>query len=144
MICHKLDASKNLVGLIHFRLWTGGGRFAMTGQAGFFDVDERLQRLSDLGDQLEAYAATVDFEIFRAPLEAALTYADGLKAPAAGTEIMNCRLVVIGSSCVVDDLIWGSQGSRGPRLWFCQLRARRSPRVNVLAPDTDLRQRASD
>jgi IS5 family transposase len=31
----------------------------MTGQAGFFDVDERLQRLSDLGDQLEAYAATV-------------------------------------------------------------------------------------
>ena len=51
----------------------------MTGQADFFDIDERLQRLSDLGDQLEAYAATVDFEIFRAPLEAALAYADGLK-----------------------------------------------------------------
>ncbi len=51
----------------------------MAGQAGFFDVDERLQRLSDLGDQLEAYAATVDFEIFRSSLEAALAYADGVK-----------------------------------------------------------------
>lgn len=51
----------------------------MKGQVGFFDVDERLQRLSDLGDQLEAYAATVDFEIFRSPLEAALAYADGVK-----------------------------------------------------------------
>ena len=44
---------------------------------GFFDVEERLQRLSDIGDQLEAYAAAVDFEIFRADLEAALAYADG-------------------------------------------------------------------
>ena len=34
----------------------------MKRQVGFFDVDERLQRLSDLGDQLEAYAGTVDFE----------------------------------------------------------------------------------
>ena len=48
-------------------------------QAGFFDVDERLQRLSDLGDQLEAYARTVDFELFRSELEAALAYADGCK-----------------------------------------------------------------
>lgn len=51
----------------------------MKRQVGFFDVDERLQRLSDLGDQLEAYAAAVDFEIFRSPLEAALAYADGVK-----------------------------------------------------------------
>jgi hypothetical protein len=44
----------------------------MVGAAGFFDVDERLQRLSDLGDQLEAFTAAVDFEIFRPELEAAL------------------------------------------------------------------------
>lgn len=25
-------------------------------QSGFFDFDERLKRLSDIGDQLEAYA----------------------------------------------------------------------------------------
>ena len=32
----------------------------MATQPGFFDVEERLQRLSDIGDQLEAYAAVVD------------------------------------------------------------------------------------
>ena len=46
---------------------------------GFFEVAERLQRLSDIGDQFEAYAAVVDFEIFRADLEAALGYSDGAK-----------------------------------------------------------------
>lgn len=29
---------------------------------GLFDVDERLQRLSDIGDQLEAFAGVIDFE----------------------------------------------------------------------------------
>lgn len=48
-------------------------------QADFFDVDERLRRLSDLGDQLEAYTKAVDFELFRAELEAAVAYADGTK-----------------------------------------------------------------
>ncbi|MEW9275199.1 hypothetical protein AB2L56_15310 [Gluconobacter oxydans] len=32
-------------------------------QAGFFDVEERLARLSGLGDQLEAFSRTVDFEV---------------------------------------------------------------------------------
>ncbi len=44
---------------------------------GFFDVDERLQRLSNLGDQLEAFAGAVDFEVFRPDLERALAYSDG-------------------------------------------------------------------
>ena len=51
----------------------------MAGQPSFFDVDERLRRLSDLGDQLEAYGRVVDFELFRPELEAALSYADGAK-----------------------------------------------------------------
>jgi len=46
-------------------------------QRGFFDVDERLKRLSDLGDQLLAFAGAVDFEIFRPELNAALAYSDG-------------------------------------------------------------------
>jgi hypothetical protein len=46
---------------------------------GFFDVDEPLQRLKSLGDQLEAYAKAVDFELFRPELETALAYADGTK-----------------------------------------------------------------
>ena len=41
-------------------------------QAGFFDVEERLARLSGLGDQLEAFSRTVDFEVFRPELEKAL------------------------------------------------------------------------
>lgn len=49
----------------------------MRGQPGFFDIDERLKRLSDLGDQLETFAGAVDFEIFRADLVRALAYSDG-------------------------------------------------------------------
>jgi len=37
-------------------------------QPGFFEVDERLARLSDLGDQLEAFSRAVDFERFRPDL----------------------------------------------------------------------------
>jgi hypothetical protein len=46
-------------------------------QPGFFDVDDRLKRLSDLGDQLEGFRAAVDFEMFRPDLDAALAYSDG-------------------------------------------------------------------
>lgn len=48
----------------------------MRGQTGFFDVDERLKRLSGLADHLEAFSAAVDFETFRADLVAALGYSD--------------------------------------------------------------------
>ena len=49
----------------------------MGDQPGFFDVDERLKRLSDLGDHLEAFGLAVDFEMFRADLAAALGYSGG-------------------------------------------------------------------
>ena len=49
----------------------------MAGQPGFFDVDDRLKRLSDLGDQLETFRWVVDFELFRPELNAALAYSDG-------------------------------------------------------------------
>lgn len=48
-------------------------------QRGFFDVDERLKRVSDLGDPLEAMAAVVDFEGFRPILDKALDRSDGAK-----------------------------------------------------------------
>ena len=47
---------------------------------GLFDVEERLRRLSDIGDQLEAFSTVVDFEMFRPELDAALSYSDGAKA----------------------------------------------------------------
>jgi len=48
-------------------------------QPGFWDVEERLRELSAQGDPLEKLAATVDFEIFRAELDAAVGSRDRSK-----------------------------------------------------------------
>jgi IS5 family transposase len=78
-VTDKADASKNLANSPHFCFHCDGwiGDDSMRRQAGFFDVDDRLKRLSDLGDQLEAFEAAVEFEAFRPELNAALTYSDG-------------------------------------------------------------------
>jgi transposase, IS5 family len=56
------------------------GEAGMTGrQPGFWGVEHRLRELSAQGDPLEKLAATVDFEIFRADLEAALGVRDRSK-----------------------------------------------------------------
>jgi transposase, IS5 family len=55
-----------------------GGR-RLRGQAGFFDIEERLNQLSAKGDELERLSQVVDFERFRADLEAAGPRADGSK-----------------------------------------------------------------
>ena len=34
-------------------------------QVGFFDIDDRLERVSALGDPLEVMASVIDFEAFR-------------------------------------------------------------------------------
>jgi IS5 family transposase len=49
------------------------------GVPGFFDMDERLAELSSKGDDLERVNAVVDFELFRASLEAAVPRADRSK-----------------------------------------------------------------
>ncbi len=51
----------------------------MAGQPGFLDAEARLQALSAKGDPLERLAAAVDFELFRAELEAALQRSDRSK-----------------------------------------------------------------
>src|SRR4051812_25371285 len=48
----------------------------MRGQAGLFDVDERLKELSAKGDHLERLNGLVNFELFRADLEQAVPRAD--------------------------------------------------------------------
>lgn len=40
----------------------------MRGQAGFWDIDERYVRLSEVGDPLEKLNAVVPWEVFRKPL----------------------------------------------------------------------------
>ena len=49
------------------------------GQPGFFDLDERYQRLSENGDPLVKLAALIDFETFRPKLATALKRSDGTK-----------------------------------------------------------------
>ena len=77
----------------------------MIGQTGFFDIDDRLKRLSDLGDQLEAYAAAVDFELFRADLDEALAYSDGKKGgrPPFDPVLMFKILIIQAQNNLSDD-----------------------------------------
>jgi IS5 family transposase len=51
----------------------------MVDQRGFFDLDERYAALSAAGDPLERLASAVDFEVFRADLDAALVRSDRAK-----------------------------------------------------------------
>ena len=51
----------------------------MRGQAGFFDVDERLKELSAKGDDLERLSSVVNFELFRPDLARAVPRSDGSK-----------------------------------------------------------------
>jgi hypothetical protein len=51
----------------------------MHGQAGFFEVDERLKQLSAKGDSLERLNTGVDFELFRADLERAVPRSERAK-----------------------------------------------------------------
>ena len=48
----------------------------MVGQPGFSDMDDRLKRSSDPGDQLEACAEAFDFGIFRADIVKALAFTE--------------------------------------------------------------------
>jgi transposase, IS5 family len=51
----------------------------MAGQPGFFDMEERLRKLSSKGDDLERLKRLVDFELFRADLEEAVPRANRCK-----------------------------------------------------------------
>ena len=77
----------------------------MARQPGFFDVEERLRRLSDLGDQLEAYGQVVNFELFRSDLEAALSYSDGAKGgrPPCDAVLMFKILVIQAQNNLSDE-----------------------------------------
>ena len=57
----------------------------MRGQAGFFDIEERLKELSAKGDTLERLNGLVDFELFRPDLEKVRR---GPTAPAAAVLLL--------------------------------------------------------
>ena len=66
IIAWKLDGSKKPGRSAAFLIPLGwmDSEQSMRGQPGFFDIEDRLKRLSDLGDQLETVRLAVDFELF--------------------------------------------------------------------------------
>ena len=64
-------------------------------RAGFFDLDERLGCLSDIGDQLEVYSSAVDFEMFRSELAAGVNYSDGSKGGRAPYDVVMMFKILI-------------------------------------------------
>ena len=77
----------------------------MRGQAGFFDVEERLKELSAKGDALERLNAVVDFELFRADLERAVPRSDRPKGgrPAFDHVLMFKVLILQASHGLSDE-----------------------------------------
>src|SRR3954452_1028866 len=73
-------------------------------QPGFFGVEDRLKRLSDLGDHFEAFAAAVHCERFRPTLDAALSYADGSKGGRPPLDpVMMFKILVIQAANTLSD-----------------------------------------
>ena len=65
-------------------------------QPGFWDVEERLRELSAQGDPLEKLGATVDFEMFRGDLVAALGPRDPTKGGRPGFDaVLKFRMLVL-------------------------------------------------
>ena len=77
----------------------------MASQIVMFDVGDRLERLTALGDQLLAYGEAIDFELFRAELEAALGCSDGSKGgqPPYDPVMMFKILVIQAQNNLSDD-----------------------------------------
>ena len=71
------------------------------GQLGFFDADRRLCALSERGDPLEAIAALVPWESFRADIEAAVLTPEDAKKSRAGRKpfdaLVMLRMLVLQS-----------------------------------------------
>ena len=76
----------------------------MGDQPGFFEIDDRLKRLSGLGDQLEAVRAAVDCETFRPDLNAALVYSDGSQGGRPPFDpVMMFKILVIPANNLSDE-----------------------------------------
>ena len=95
----------------------------MVGQSGFFDAEERLKALSAAGDPLERLAAVVDFEVFRAELQAALARADRTKGgrPPYDAVLMFKVLVVQTLYALSDDATEYQLKDRLSFMRFCGL-----------------------
>ena len=74
-------------------------------QTGLFGLPDHLRKLSTTGDPLEVLAQVVDFEVFRALLEEALSYSDGAKGgrPPYDAVVMFKILILAARHTVSDE-----------------------------------------
>ena len=76
----------------------------MAAQAGFFDLDERYRALAATGDPLIRLAELIEFEVFRAPLVAALARSDGSKGGRPPYEpVVLVRILVLQTLSTLSD-----------------------------------------
>lgn len=76
----------------------------MTGQPGFFDVDDRLKALLAKGEALERLNAIVDFEQFRPVLMQAIPCSDGSKGGRPGyNQVFMFKVLVLQASHLLSD-----------------------------------------
>jgi IS5 family transposase len=134
----------------------------MGGQPGFFDVDDRLKRLSDLGDQLEAFRVAVDFETFRPELNAALSYSDGSQGGRPPFDpVMMFKILVIQAANNLSDeraeflindrlsfmrflgLSWSDRVPDARTIWLFREKLTKAGAINALFERFDATLRAS-
>lgn len=89
----------------------------MRGQPGFWDVDERYQRLSAVGDPLERLNAIIPWPVFEKPLAKAVKRSDGAKGgrPAFPSVLMFKILVLQALYNLSDDQAEFVIQDRSPR-----------------------------
>lgn len=92
----------------------------MRGEARLIEVDERLKRLNDLGDQLLAFTRAVDFEIFRLELTRAPADADGAQGgrPPFDPVMMFKALVIQAANTLSDVRTEFLINDRLSSMWF--------------------------
>ena len=68
----------------------------MRGQLGFWDLDERYERLSAVGDPLEKLNSIIPWAVFEKPLAKALKRSDGSKGGRAPfTAVLKFKMQVV-------------------------------------------------
>ena len=93
-------------------------------QPEFFDTEERLRELSEAGDPLERLLAVVDFEIFRADLDAALRRSDRRRGGRPPLDaVMMFKILVLQALYGLSDEACPRAG-QGPVPWAAEYQIR--------------------
>jgi hypothetical protein len=100
----------------------------MQGQSGFWDLDERYERLSAVGDSLEKLNAIIPWPVFEKPLAKALKRSDGSKGGRPPFPVVMMFKIV-----VVQALYSLSYASPPIRTYSCRFPRRTEPVRRIIS-----------